>query len=202
MSARPAQASFRDRRGEPNDQQRRTTASSSTTSRSRSWRRRAAKIYCGAKPGDYFELKGEMLHPAAGTGLLDLLARGAAAAACRQAARRRIRTTGCRPTPRSPAPTRTARRGFRITRTGKRALLAMPRRRPCRSPRNRRADAGRTLRPPPGLRDLARHPRRLAARRRPWRASTAARRSTTSSPSARPASPPSTAPTSTPASRS
>lgn len=27
-----------------------------------------AKLYCGAKPGDYFELKGEMLHLPAGQG--------------------------------------------------------------------------------------------------------------------------------------
>ena len=27
-----------------------------------------ARIYCGAKPGDYFELKGEMLHLPAGQG--------------------------------------------------------------------------------------------------------------------------------------
>ena len=53
----------------------------------------------------------------------------------------------------------------------------------------------------PGLRDLARHPRRLAARRRPWRDRSRTRASTISSPPSTPASSPSTAPTSIPASR-
>ena len=54
----------------------------------------------------------------------------------------------------------------------------------------------------PRLRDLARHLRRLAARRRSWRRRPRTRRSTTSSLLPRRGSPPSTAPTSTPASRS
>ena len=115
-----------------------------------------------------------MLHLPPGPGLLDLLARGAAAAAARQAAADRIRTTGCRPTPRSPAPTRTARRGFRITRT--RQARLPPRRghrraAAARDALNDRRDHGAR----PRLPHLAPHPRRLAARRRPRRRSTAER---------------------------
>ena len=44
-----------------------------------------ATIYCGAKPGDFFELRGEMA-PAAGPGLLDLFAGGRVAAPAGQAA--------------------------------------------------------------------------------------------------------------------
>ena len=77
-------------------------------------------IYCGAKPGDYFELKGEMLSTAAGPGFFDLFARRRAAAACRPSSARRIRMTGCRPTPRSPVPIPTARAACASSRTGKR----------------------------------------------------------------------------------
>ena len=53
-----------------------------------------APIYCGAKPGDYFELRGEMLHlpPGQGFSIYSLAARAAAAAG--QAAADRRRTTG------------------------------------------------------------------------------------------------------------
>ena len=43
-------------------------------------------IYCGAKPGDHFELRGEMLYPAAGPRLFHLFAGFGAAAACGKAA--------------------------------------------------------------------------------------------------------------------
>jgi hypothetical protein len=39
-----------------------------------------ATLYCGAKPGDYFELTGEMVHLPRGSGILDLFARCALAA--------------------------------------------------------------------------------------------------------------------------
>ena len=48
-----------------------------------------ARIHVQAKVGDSFELRGEMLHSAAGAGLLDLFAGRAAAAAAGQAARHR-----------------------------------------------------------------------------------------------------------------
>ena len=104
------------------------------------------------------------LPPGQGFSIYSLAAR--AAAPCRQAARRRIRTTGCRPTPRSPVPIPNCPTRFRITRTGKRRFSHARDDRRRRSA-NGRADAGRALQPSPRLRDLARHPRRLAARRRP-----------------------------------
>ena len=45
-----------------------------------------ATIYCGAKPGDFFELRGEMLHLPPGQGFLDLFAGGRVAAPAGQAA--------------------------------------------------------------------------------------------------------------------
>ena len=71
----------------------------------------------------------------------------------------------------------------------------------CRRPRASH-ERRRDLRACAGLRDLPRHPRRLAARRRPWGRSIAPRRSTISSPPSTPASSPSIAPTSIPGSRS
>ena len=53
-----------------------------------------AKLYCGAKPGDYFELRGEMLHLPARPGLFDLFARRGAAASSPPNSARPIPTTG------------------------------------------------------------------------------------------------------------
>ena len=87
-----------------------TTASNSTTCKSRSSRRRARGIYCGAKPGDHFELQGRDAASAAGTGLLDLLA-GRRCCRCSPAKQRPTASQrlDVDATPRSPAPIPTAR---------------------------------------------------------------------------------------------
>ncbi len=51
-------------------------------------------IYCGAKVGDYFELRGEMIHMPPGQGFFHLFAGGASASFASQTTRQRTPTTG------------------------------------------------------------------------------------------------------------
>ena len=161
-----------------------------------------AKVYCGARAGDYFELKGEMLDPAAGTGRLDLFARGGPAAFGRQAASdssERLDDDGRGN--RLPRPELPEQAAYCENRAHGVSAIARPP--PCRCRRGGLNDrCRRNLRTCPRILDFACHPRRLAARRRPRRDRSGARPSTISSPLSTPASSPSTAPTSTPASRS
>ena len=96
-----------------------------------------AKVYCGARDGDYFELKGEMLTLPPGQGVLDLFARGGPAAARRQAAADPPQRLDDDATPRSPAPTRTARAGCASRGPGSGASAAA-RPPPCRCRRSGR----------------------------------------------------------------
>ncbi len=125
-----------------------------------------ASIYCGAKPGDYFELKGEMLHlpPGQGFSIYSL-----AAVLPLLPAKQRVSdandwmsTDAEVACPDPNCPTR-----LRISGPAS-AASAMPTRRPCRCRRREHDGQGGTVRAAARLRNLAGDPRRLATRRRPW----------------------------------
>ena len=175
-------------------------ASSSTISGSRSTAPQGGKIYCGAKPGDYFELRGEMLHlpPGQGFSIYSLAAL--------------LPLLPAKQRPTDPNDWMIDRRRGRLPRSelpdpvphhadGQAPVQPCATRPPCRSPKASNVSDGRPSRSAPAT-HLPRHPRRLAAGRRPRRRRPRRGGRATSSPSPRRGSPPSTAPTSIPASRS
>ena len=159
---------------------------------------RAAPIYCGAKVGDHFELRGEMLHLPPGQGIsIYSLASVLPLLAAKQRPTDTQRLDDDRRRDRLPRPELLD--AAAASRAPACAASAMRRPRRCRSMTEVRHAAHRASRPDYEISRVIRGGWQMAGGHGAVRATT---RSPTWSPSPTPASPPSTAPTSTPASRS
>ena len=127
-----------------------------------------APIYCGARPGDYFELRGEMLTLPPGQGIsIYSLAAVLPLLAAKQRPTHPQRLDDDRRRDRLPRPelraAGCASRRLGLRRFSHAATTAVP------LPASDPTPMIETVELRAGLRDLARHPRRLAARGRPRR---------------------------------
>ena len=178
----------------------RDDASSFTTCASRRSCRRARKVYCGARDGDYFELKGEMLTlpPGQGFSIYSLAAVLPLLAAKQRPTHRNDWMTS---DAEIACPDPNCQSRLRIVRLGLAQLPPQRNDRDAAARRERRMSRVETFEIAPGyaITRIIRGGWQLAGGHG---AIDAPQRSTISSPPSMPASQPSTAPTSTPASRS